>query len=118
MRDEVAVEVAHHVGDLVSRVGRRRVSDPSLPQQVVEDHQPAVAEPRHQRQVPGGEVEAELEGDPVTIAFNARYMVEALQNMEAEQLAVELSGPLAPGVLKPVDDPAYVHVIMPVRTPS
>ncbi|MEX1296597.1 MAG: DNA polymerase III subunit beta [Candidatus Limnocylindrales bacterium] len=65
-----------------------------------------------------GQVEAQLEGDPVTIAFNARYMVEALQNMEAEQLAVELSGPLAPGVLKPVDDPAYVHVIMPVRTPS
>jgi DNA polymerase-3 subunit beta len=65
-----------------------------------------------------GQVEAELEGDPVTIAFNARYMVEALQNMEAEQLAIELSGPLAPGVLKPVGDPAYVHVIMPVRTPS
>jgi DNA polymerase-3 subunit beta len=65
-----------------------------------------------------GQVEAELEGDPVTIAFNARYMVEALGNMEAEQLAIELSGPLAPGVLKPVDDPAYVHVIMPVRTPS
>jgi DNA polymerase-3 subunit beta len=65
-----------------------------------------------------GQVEAELEGDPVTIAFNARYMVEALQNMDADQLAIELSGPLAPGVLKPVDDPAYVHVIMPVRTPS
>ena len=65
-----------------------------------------------------GRVDAELEGDPVTIAFNARYMVEALQNMDGDQLAVELSGPLAPGVLKPVDDPAYVHVIMPVRTPS
>jgi DNA polymerase-3 subunit beta len=52
-----------------------------------------------------GQVEAELEGDPVTIAFNARYMVEALQNMEAEQLAIELSGPLAPGVLKPVSSP-------------
>lgn len=65
-----------------------------------------------------GRVEAKLEGDPVNIAFNARYLVEALQNMDAEQLAVELSGPLAPGVLKPVDDPAYVHVIMPVRTPS
>lgn len=65
-----------------------------------------------------GQVEAKLEGDPVTIAFNARYLVEALQNMEAAELAVELSGPLAPGVLKPTDDPAYVHVIMPVRTPS
>jgi DNA polymerase-3 subunit beta len=65
-----------------------------------------------------GQVEVQLEGDPVTIAFNARYMVEALQNMDAQQLAIELSGPLAPGVLKPLDDPAYVHVIMPVRTPS
>lgn len=65
-----------------------------------------------------GQVEVELEGDPVTIAFNARYLVEALANMDAEQLAIELSGPLSPGVLKPLDDPAYVHVIMPVRTPS
>jgi DNA polymerase-3 subunit beta len=65
-----------------------------------------------------GKVDVEIDGDPVSIAFNARYMVEALQNMEAERLAIELSGPLSPGVLKPVDDPAYVHVIMPVRTPS
>jgi DNA polymerase-3 subunit beta len=65
-----------------------------------------------------GQVEVELEGDPVTIAFNARYMVEALQNMDGERLAIELSGPLSPGVLRPADDPAYVHVIMPVRTPS
>ncbi|MFN8619586.1 MAG: DNA polymerase III subunit beta [Chloroflexota bacterium] len=65
-----------------------------------------------------GEVEASVEGDGVTIAFNARYLVEALQNVEGDQLALEMSGPLSPGVLKPVDDPDYVHVIMPVRTPS
>jgi DNA polymerase-3 subunit beta len=65
-----------------------------------------------------GEVESAIEGDAVTIAFNARYLVEALQNVEGDQLALEMSGPLSPGVLKPVDDPDYVHVIMPVRTPS
>ena len=65
-----------------------------------------------------GQVEAGLEGDAVTIAFNARYLLEALQNMDDAQLAMELAGPLAPGVLKPIDDPSYVHVIMPVRTPS
>ena len=65
-----------------------------------------------------GQVEVQLEGDPVTIAFNARYLVEALANMDGERLAIELSGPLSPGVLKPLDDPAYVHIIMPVRTPS
>ena len=65
-----------------------------------------------------GEVEAQLEGDGVTIAFNARYLTEALQNLSSDQLALEFSGPLSPGVLKPTDYPDYVHVIMPVRTPS
>jgi DNA polymerase-3 subunit beta len=65
-----------------------------------------------------GEVEAQLEGDGVTIAFNARYLTEALQNLSGDRLALEFSGPLSPGVLKPIDDADYVHVIMPVRTPS
>jgi DNA polymerase III subunit beta len=64
------------------------------------------------------EVEAAIEGDGVQIAFNARYLQEALQNLDHEQLALEFSGSLSPGVLKPIDDEDYVHVVMPVRTPS
>ncbi|MFI5253937.1 MAG: DNA polymerase III subunit beta [Candidatus Limnocylindrales bacterium] len=65
-----------------------------------------------------GEVAAETEGEPLTVAFNARYLQEALANVGAEQLAIEFTGPLSPGVLKPIGDDGYVHVIMPVRTPS
>jgi DNA polymerase III subunit beta len=65
-----------------------------------------------------GEVEAALEGDPVSIAFNSRYLTEALQNVAVDQLALEFTGPLSPGVLRPIGDEDYVHVIMPVRTPS
>ncbi len=65
-----------------------------------------------------GQVEASLEGEAVTIAFNARYLQDALANVDGDQLALEFTGPLSPGVLKPVGDPDYVHVIMPVRTPS
>ena len=65
-----------------------------------------------------GQVEATLEGEAVTIAFNARYLQDALANVDGDQLALEFTGPLSPGVLKPVGDPDYVHVIMPVRTPS
>ena len=36
---------------------------------------------------------SKIDGDPVSIAFNARYMVEALQNMEAERLAIEPQRP-------------------------
>ncbi|MDQ3937671.1 MAG: DNA polymerase III subunit beta, partial [Chloroflexota bacterium] len=59
-----------------------------------------------------------LDGDPVQIAFNARYLQEALQNVDQDQLALEFSGPLSPGVLRPTSADDYVHVIMPVRTPS
>ena len=65
-----------------------------------------------------GQVEAAIEGDGTTIAFNARYLADVLTNVDAEQFAIELQGPLAPGVFKPVGDPGYVHVVMPVRTTS
>lgn len=65
-----------------------------------------------------GRVEAAVEGDGTTIAFNARYLTDVLQNVDAEQFALELNGPLSPGVFKPVGDDQYVHVVMPVRTHS
>jgi DNA polymerase III subunit beta len=65
-----------------------------------------------------GHVEAAVEGDGTTIAFNARYLSDVLQNVTAEQFGVELNGPLSPGVFKPIGDDAYVHVVMPVRTTS
>lgn len=65
-----------------------------------------------------GEVEAAVEGDPTTIAFNARYLNDVLGNLTADRFALELNGPLSPGVFRPVGDSAYVHVVMPVRTSS
>jgi DNA polymerase-3 subunit beta len=65
-----------------------------------------------------GDVEATVEGDPTTIAFNARYLNDVLGNVQADRFALELNGPLSPGVFRPVGDDAYVHVVMPVRTTS
>ncbi|MGA3057190.1 MAG: DNA polymerase III subunit beta [Candidatus Limnocylindrales bacterium] len=64
------------------------------------------------------EVEATVEGDGTTIAFNARYLLDVLTNVDAEQFSVELNGPLSPGVFRPVGDGQYVHVVMPVKTTS
>jgi DNA polymerase-3 subunit beta len=63
-------------------------------------------------------VEAAVEGQATTIAFNARYLIDVLSNLDAETVALELSGPLAPGVVKGIGKDDYVHVIMPVRTAS
>jgi DNA polymerase-3 subunit beta len=65
-----------------------------------------------------GQVEAAVEGDGTSIAFNAKYLADVLTNVNAEQFALELQGPLAPGVFKPIGDGSYVHVVMPVRTTS
>ncbi|HET7028019.1 MAG TPA: DNA polymerase III subunit beta [Candidatus Limnocylindrales bacterium] len=65
-----------------------------------------------------GDVEAAVEGDGTTIAFNARYLADVLTNVDAEQFALELNGPLSPGVFRPIGDDDYVHVVMPVRTTS
>ena len=43
---------------------------------------------------------------------------DVLTNVAADQFALELNGPLSPGVFKPVGDDRYVHVVMPVRTTS
>jgi DNA polymerase-3 subunit beta len=64
------------------------------------------------------EVEATVEGDGTTIAFNARYLIDVLTNVDADQFALELNGPLSPGVFRPVSDGHYVHVVMPVKTTS
>lgn len=65
-----------------------------------------------------GQVEAKVEGDGTSIAFNAKYLADVLEKVDADQFALELQGPLAPGVFKPIGDDRYVHVVMPVRTTS
>ena len=65
-----------------------------------------------------GRVEAAIEGDGTTIAFNARFLADVLEKVDVEQFALELNGPLSPGVFKPIGDDRYVHVVMPLRTTS
>jgi DNA polymerase-3 subunit beta len=64
-------------------------------------------------------LDATVEGSPTTIAFNARYLTDVLGALGSEEAVLELSGPLAPGVIRGVGrEDEYVHVIMPVRTAS
>ena len=65
-----------------------------------------------------GRVDATVSGQPTTIAFNSRFVSEALGSLTAPEIALELGGPLAPGVLKVVGDESYLHVVMPLRIPT
>jgi len=56
-----------------------------------------------------------LSGDETEIAFNANYLIDALKAVDNEEVTLELSGPLAPGVVKSQSGD-YICVIMPVRS--
>ena len=43
-------------------------------------------------------------GDPLTIGFNAKFLVEMLGVMEGDEIRMELSTPTRAGILKPTDD--------------
>jgi len=63
-----------------------------------------------------GEIDASVEGNEIQIAFNGRYLRDALEAIDTEQVGLELTGPTSPGVLKPVGEPhEYLHVIMPMQ---
>jgi DNA polymerase-3 subunit beta len=66
-----------------------------------------------------GRIEASVQGQPTTIAFNSRFVQDALNSLAAPEIKLELGGPLAPGVIKVTEDEnAYLHVVMPLRIPG
>lgn len=62
------------------------------------------------------EINASLEGDPLIMGYQARYITDVLRNVEKEEVCFELTGALSPAVLRPADDDNYLCLIMPVRT--
>jgi len=55
------------------------------------------------------------EGEGGEIAFNARFLLDLLSVFPEESVVFEMTGPLAPGAFKSLNDPSYLHIIMPVR---
>ena len=60
-----------------------------------------------------GTLGATVEGEDAKIAFNSNYLTDVLDVLNGE-VAMEVSSPSSPGVLKPVEGDDYVHVVMPM----
>lgn len=61
------------------------------------------------------EFSAQVEGDPVEIGFNNRYLLDALRNARTEQVRMEISGPLSPVKVLPVEGNDFLYLVLPVR---
>ena len=60
-------------------------------------------------------VEATVDGSGLLIAFNVKFLREALEVIRTPNVVLETSAPNAPGVVKPVGDDQFLHVIMPMH---
>jgi len=61
------------------------------------------------------EIDVQADGETIQVAFNAKFLLDALTNMDSAEVVFELTGSLSPGMLRPVDHAEYVYVLAPVR---
>ena len=64
------------------------------------------------------EVSLELEGDYLDIAFNSRYFIEGLKNIDSEEIYIEFTTNVNPCIIKPADEVKYTYLLLPVRISS
>jgi DNA polymerase-3 subunit beta len=63
-----------------------------------------------------GTLDATVNGDETQIAFNGRYLRDALEAIGTPKVRLEITGPSSPGIIRPSGDPnGYLHVIMPMH---
>jgi len=64
------------------------------------------------------EIDIQYNGTPMEINFNARYLMEALQSFDTEEVVMELKDEGSPGILRPDLSPSLsqqLSIIMPMR---
>jgi len=61
------------------------------------------------------QVITDYKGDGVVIAFNTRYLLDALKVMTSEKVILRLEGPLAPTLLTQQNDKVWKYIVMPVK---
>ena len=54
-------------------------------------------------------------GEPQLIAFNVRFLREVLDVINTPNVAIETTADTSPGVIRPVGEDNFVHVIMPMH---
>ena len=61
-----------------------------------------------------GVLDATVEGEPVDISFNIKYLIDVLRVLPDEQVRLESKGAANPGVIRPAGRDNYLYIIMPM----
>jgi DNA polymerase-3 subunit beta len=61
------------------------------------------------------EVSINLQGEPIEIAFNSKYLLDVLKNIEDENIILEMTSSISPCVIKAKNIESYKYLVLPVR---
>ena len=61
------------------------------------------------------EMTIHLEGEPIEIAFNARYISDVVKNIDDECCMLSMNTNVSPCVIGPCDGDGYLYLVLPVR---
>ena len=64
------------------------------------------------------ELAVETEGKDLEIAFNSKYLTDALKVIEDEYVNIEFTTSVSPCIIKPEGSEAYTYLLLPVRVLS
>ncbi|KAB3533828.1 DNA polymerase III subunit beta [Alkaliphilus pronyensis] len=59
-----------------------------------------------------------LEGDDIEIAFNSKYFMDALKVFDDDEVYLDFTTNISPGIIKPVENENYIYLVLPVRVSS
>lgn len=58
---------------------------------------------------------ANTSGERVEIGFNSKYVLDALHAADSDQVKIELTGPVSPVKILPVNDDHFLFLVLPMR---
>ena len=58
---------------------------------------------------------ANISGSRVEIGFNSSYLLDALKAADTDQVKIELSGPVSPVKVLPLNDESFLFLVLPMR---
>lgn len=61
------------------------------------------------------EIEAEISGENLQVAFNTRFLLDAVSHIPTTQVMMEFSGSLSASLIKPIGEEGLEFIVMPVR---
>lgn len=60
-------------------------------------------------------ISVEMSGEPVKIAFNSRYLLDAFKNIDSQEIKIEFAGPRNPVAIRPLEGNKFTSIVVPVK---